>query len=321
MVLKFRLHLALLLLMLLRGLRAGSGVLPRAPHATDVSIPNGLPAEMSNPGSNVGSSPSRTRAARSRGRRRRSPRSRTRSTRARRPSNSTCTRPRIGTSSSVTTRPSIARRITTARSRTSRLSELREMDNAYWWIAGDTVTPGRAPRRVRRARPRARGPATTASSRSKRSCDELPRGLAEPGHQADRPRRRAVRGAAGRTNCAVSSDSHSVIVASFHDVADPAVSLDRAERRDVGRDRRGRDVLLLDARGRARACRRCARSRCPRSTATSPWSTNDSSRPRTPRTSRCTCGPINDVDEMDRLLDYGRGRPHQRPTDAARSTS
>ena len=76
--------------------------------------------------------------------------------RARARSNSTCTRPRTAASSSVTTRPSSGPPITTAQSRALTLAELASMDNAYWWIDGDVVTPGRHARGVSPPRPCAR---------------------------------------------------------------------------------------------------------------------------------------------------------------------
>ena len=75
--LKCHLHVGLLVLMLLRGLRAGPGLLHGAPHATFGSSRRDAAVALT--GSSAGSSPSPTRAARSRDRRRPSPRSGARS--------------------------------------------------------------------------------------------------------------------------------------------------------------------------------------------------------------------------------------------------
>jgi hypothetical protein len=150
----------------LRRLRAGARVLSRVPHAPS-PLPERTPREMTNPGLNVESSPLRTRAVPSRDRPRRSSPLNAPSASARPPLNSTSTRRPIATLWSVTTRPWIERRTITAQSAELTLAQLREMDNAYWWIEGATVHRANVTRSTWSAVARRRIE-RSASSRSKR---------------------------------------------------------------------------------------------------------------------------------------------------------
>ena len=133
-----------------------------------------------------------------------------------RPSSSTCTR--RGTASIVVCHDETVDRTTNHRGAIADLTlgELREMDNAYWWIEGDAVTPGprrgRVPapgqgaRRPSLRRRDARGGVRGLPGRAcSTSTSSAPRPMVEPYEQllADELRR------LGRTD--------SVIVASFHD--------------------------------------------------------------------------------------------------------
>ena len=166
------------------------------------------------------------------------------------------------TSSSATTRRSTARPNHSRGDRDLTLAELRAMDNAYWWIEGETVTPGRADATSTCC---AGAPRPTGARRrhARRGGRGLPRRPAEPGHQAHRAGRRALRGAAGRRAAPASARATTVIVASFLDDAIAAIPGARPRGRDVGRDRRGRGVLLSVLEGSPSPCRRCAPSRCP----------------------------------------------------------
>ena len=241
-------------------------------------------------------------------------RSRARSPRARPRSNSTSTRRRIATSSSATTRRSIARRTITARSADLTLAQLREMDNAYWWIAGETVTPGRRRLAVPRAGQGA-GESRLRHRHARRGRRTIPRRAVEPGPEAHRSRRRALRGVArGRTAPTGPFDvGHRRLVPRHSRCSGSAPSPPRSRRRP----RRGRPRRSTSRCSRAcRACRRSAPSRCPRSTATSPVVDERFVETAHDADIAVHVWTINDPGEMRELLDVGRRRADQRPTDA-----
>ena len=84
--------------------------------------------------------------------------------------------------------------------------EVRALDNAYWWAPGADVTPGSTPDAVPvpgpgPRRPPVRGRPAGGGPR------RVPRGGAQPRHQADRPGGRPLRGGAGRPAPAPRSDA------------------------------------------------------------------------------------------------------------------
>ena len=191
-----------------------------------------------------------------------------------------------------------------ARSPSFTLAELRAMDFSYWWIPGADVTPGPPDGRLPVPGPGAGGP-DVRHRHAARGPRAVPRGGAEPRHQADGARGGALRGGAGPPAGRVRPHRRRDrgVVPRLGDRRLPPVRPGGARPRRA-RWRRPRPG------GRCRPARTCPTSRrwpsrCPSARATWSWSTSGSWRRPTAPARRSTSGRSTTRESMERLLDLG----------------